>query len=110
MNGITGRYAPRNETDLILVTTIWAVFKRRAGAAIFDPAVYNGHRETDIGMTRLFGGFDNKFYEGYQDVYPLQKGWQQRLPYTQLYPLLVHAVLFGGHYIASVQQILRKAE
>ena len=76
--------------------------------AIFDPAVYGGHREMDLGMTKLFGGFDPGFYEGYQATYPLQPGWEQRLPITQLYPLLVHAVLFGGHYIAAAENILRR--
>ena len=74
-------------------------------AAIFDPAVYCGHREMDIGMTKLFGGFDQRFYEAYNETYPLEKGWENRLPITQLYPLLVHAVLFGGHYIDSVRNI-----
>ncbi|MFT3903741.1 MAG: fructosamine kinase family protein [Niabella sp.] len=77
-------------------------------AAIFDPAVYYGHREMDIAMTRLFGGFDKKFYEGYQATYPLAKGWEERLPFAQLYPLLVHAILFGGHYVYDVCQILMK--
>ena len=77
-------------------------------AAIFDPAVYYGHREMDIGMTRLFGGFDTSFYTGYNDVYPLEKEWEKRISLTQLYPLLVHAVLFGGHYIYSAKEIIRK--
>jgi len=76
-------------------------------ATIFDPAVYFGHREMDIGMTKLFGGFDHRFYDLYNDTYPLEKGWEKRLPVTQLYPLLVHAVLFGGHYIKSVKKILK---
>jgi protein-ribulosamine 3-kinase len=74
-------------------------------AAIFDPAVYCGHREMDIGMTKLFGGFDKRFYEAYNETYPLEQGWEKRLPITQLYPLLVHAVLFGGHYISEVKHI-----
>jgi fructosamine-3-kinase len=76
------------------------------GFAIFDPAVYYGHREMDIAMTKLFGGFPVDFYTGYNDAYPLEKGWPERLPYAQLYPLLVHAVLFGGHYTANVRSIL----
>lgn len=76
-------------------------------AAIFDPAVYYGHREMEIAMTKLFGGFSEAFYDAYHEVYPLEKGWQQRLPLTQLYPLLVHAVLFGGHYIESARQIIK---
>jgi len=72
-------------------------------AAIFDPAVYCGHREMDIGMTKLFGGFDRQFYEAYNEAYPLEKGWEKRLPISQLYPLLVHAILFGGHYMSEVK-------
>lgn len=75
--------------------------------SIYDPAVYYGHREMDIGMTQLFGGFDEHFYQSYNDVYPLEHGWQGRLPLTQLYPLLVHAVLFGGHYIDAARAIIR---
>ncbi|MEP6728518.1 MAG: fructosamine kinase family protein [Bacteroidota bacterium] len=77
-------------------------------AVIFDPAVYYGHREMDLGMTKLFGGFSQPFYDAYQEIYPLEKGWQRRLPVTQLYPLLVHAVLFGGHYVTTVKDIIRK--
>jgi fructosamine-3-kinase len=77
-------------------------------ACIFDPAVYCGHREMDLGMTKLFGGFSQPFYDAYNETYPLEKGWQQRLFLTQLYPLLVHAVLFGGHYITSTRDILKK--
>jgi len=76
-------------------------------AAIFDPAVYYGHREMDIGMTKLFGGFDQPFYDAYEEVYPLEKGWKQRLQLAQLYPILVHAILFGGHYIDKAKTILK---
>jgi len=62
----------------------------------------------DLGMTKLFGGFSEQFYDAYHDACPLENGWQQRLPLTQLYPLLVHAVLFGGHYVLSARDIMRK--
>ena len=75
---------------------------------IFDPAVYCGHREMDIGMTSLFGGFDRRFYESYEEIYPLAPGWQRRLPLTQLYPLLAHAVLFGSSYVAQVRKVIGK--
>lgn len=77
-------------------------------ASVYDPAVYCGHREMDIGMTKLFGGFDQVFYDAYNETYPLQKNWKSRLNYTQLFPLLVHAILFGGHYINSVKTIIGK--
>lgn len=71
-------------------------------AAMFDPAIYFGHREMDIAMTLLFGGFDNSFYEAYHHHYPLQANWQQRITLCQLYPLLVHLLLFGGNYRQKV--------
>lgn len=79
---------------------------QNGSAAIYDPAVYYGHREMDLGMTLLFGGFSTPFYDAYNRAYPLEKNWRQRIPYTQLYPLLVHAILFGGHYIQSAREIL----
>jgi fructosamine-3-kinase len=77
-------------------------------AAVYDPAVYYGHREMDIAMTLLFGGFDRRFYEAYRSAFPLEPGWRQRTEICQLYPLLVHLLLFGGHYHAAVTQILKK--
>jgi len=74
---------------------------------IFDPAVYYGNREMDIAMSLLFGGFDKSFYDHYNEAFPLQPNWQERIPLCQLYPLLVHLVLFGGHYYDSVMRILR---
>jgi fructosamine-3-kinase len=76
--------------------------------ALIDPAVYYGHREMDIAMTLLFGGFNTKMYEAYQEIFPLQKGWEERVKIWQLYPLLVHVNLFGGGYIKSVKSILDK--
>ena len=76
-------------------------------ACVFDPAVYYGHREMDLAMTRLFGGFDTRFYYAYQAAYPLLPGWQQRIGICQLYPLLVHLILFGGNYYNSIREVLQ---
>lgn len=75
---------------------------------IIDPAVYYGHREMDLGMSQLFGGFDQRFYEAYNQYFPLEKDWQKRMDYCNLYPLMVHVNLFGGGYLNSVKSILRK--
>lgn len=75
---------------------------------IIDPAVYYGHREMDLGMSQLFGGFDSELYEAYHQYYPLEKGWQERLDYCNLYPLMVHVNLFGGGYLNAVSSILQK--
>ena len=75
---------------------------------LIDPAVYYGHREMDIGMTLLFGGFDQLFYEAYNSSNPLESDWKTRVPLTQLYPLLVHVNLFGESYINQVKSVLNK--
>jgi protein-ribulosamine 3-kinase len=75
---------------------------------LIDPAVYYGHREMDIGMTRLFGGFDRHFYNSYNEEWPMESGWQQRTDLCNLYPLLVHVNLFGGSYMMQVKSILRR--
>jgi fructosamine-3-kinase len=77
-------------------------------ACLIDPAVYYGHREADIAMTTLFGGFDEHFYASYQEEYPLEKGWQDRLDIFKLYPLLIHLNLFGSGYFGSVVSIIRR--
>lgn len=76
---------------------------------IYDPAVYYGHREMDLGMTLLFGGFPQEMYAAYEEVFPLEKGWKQRVEIAQLYPLLVHVLLFGGSYIQQVRTILQRS-
>lgn len=72
-----------------------------------DPAVYFGHREVDIAMTMLFGGFDSLFYQAYYEVYPLLSDFRKRIPLYKLYPLLVHAALFGMSYQADCVDCIR---
>jgi fructosamine-3-kinase len=60
----------------------------------------------DLAMSRLFGGFDPAFYSAYEETWPLESGFEQRLEIYQLYYLLVHVNLFGGGYVAQVQDIL----
>jgi len=73
---------------------------------VIDPAAYYGHREVDLAMTELFGGFPPRFYAADNAVYPLD-GYEQRRGLYQLYPLLVHMNLFGGGYAARVDAIAR---
>lgn len=75
---------------------------------IFDPAVYYGDRESDIAMTRLFGGFAIEFYEAYDDAWQLDAGHRNRLPLYQLYHVLNHLNLFGGSYLARSLELIRE--
>lgn len=75
---------------------------------LLDPAVYYGHREMDLALTQLFGGFGQAFYDAYQEVFPLEKEWLKRVDLWNLYILLFHANVFGGSYLKQVTQIVDK--
>lgn len=78
----------------------------RGEPCLIDPAVYGGHREVDLAMMRLFGGFSERCFAAYEEAWPLSPGHDERLPLYQLYPLLVHVNLFGGSYVGSVERAL----
>ncbi len=75
---------------------------------LIDPAVYGGHREMDLAMMRLFGGFSPRVFDAYQEAYPLAPDWKDRIPLYQLYPLMVHVNLFGRGYVGSVEAALQR--
>jgi fructosamine-3-kinase len=77
---------------------------------LFDPAFYFGDRETDLAMTELFGRFPVQFYQGYADIWPLEVDYEYRKPIYQLYHVLNHALLFGGHYIESAKITLKNLD
>ena len=75
---------------------------------IFDPAVYYGLREADLAMTELFGRLPQKFYDVYQEVFPMNPGYDERKDLYNLYHLLNHLNIFGSSYLSSVQQIVKR--
>ena len=77
-------------------------------AWLIDPAVYVGHREVDIAMTELFGGFSGSFYEAYNEAAPFEPGYEERLELYNLYQLLNHLNMFGGSYLSSVLGTIRR--
>jgi fructosamine-3-kinase len=79
-------------------------------AWLIDPAAHGGHRETDLAMLQLFGcPLLDRVLGAYHEVYPLADGWQKRVQLHQLFPLLVHAVLFGGGYGTQALSAARAA-
>ena len=78
----------------------------KGAPCLIDPAVYYGHRESDLAMTRLFGGFADEFFEIYHEAFPLNPGYSNRFDIYNLYPLLVHVNLFGRSYLTQVGSIL----
>lgn len=75
---------------------------------LLDPAAYAGHREVDLGMMHLFGGFGPDVVAAYDEAYPLAAGWRDRLPLYQLYFLMVHVNLFGAGYLGSTEAALAR--
>lgn len=75
---------------------------------LVDPAAYGGHRETDLAMLALFGLPNlQRVLDAYDEAYPLAEGWRDRVALHQLFPLLVHAALFGGGYGARAGEAAR---
>ncbi len=81
---------------------------QKGNPVLIDPAVYYGHREMDLAMTKLFGGFGEAMYEDYHEIYPLENGWKSRVEICNLYPLLVHVNLFGRGYLTQVRSIVSR--
>ena len=73
---------------------------------LIDPAIYYGHREVDLAMTKLFGEFEDAFYASYEENFPLLPGAEKRFEIYNLYPLLVHLNLFGTSYVTPIQSTL----
>lgn len=88
---------------------LWAgnrLVDRDGRSWLIDPAAHGGHREFDLAMMRLFGGYGADCFAAYHDEFPLAEGWEQRVPLHQLAPLVVHAIKFGGGYAAATQRAL----
>jgi fructosamine-3-kinase len=88
---------------------LWAgnrVVDRDCRSWLIDPACFGGHREFDLAMMRLFGGYEADAFAAYAEVAPLAEGWQERVPLHQLAPLAVHAIKFGGSYGPALEQAL----
>jgi fructosamine-3-kinase len=68
---------------------------------LIDPAAHGGHREFDLAMMRLFGGFGEECFAAYGEAYPLEPGWEDRVSLHQIAPLVVHAIKFGGGYVGA---------
>lgn len=72
-------------------------------SVLIDPAAHGGHREFDLAMMRLFGGFDDDVFAAYDEAFPLSAGWEDRVLLHQIPPLVVHAIKFGGSYIPAAR-------
>jgi len=105
LNGLLGSHHP---SPSLLHGDLWGGNKAAlpdGTPVIFDPAAYYGDRETDLAMTRLFGGFGESFYSAYEEEWPLPEGAGVRCRLYQLYHLLNHLNLFGASYLNRATDI-----
>ncbi|WP_077922078.1 fructosamine kinase family protein [Spirosoma sp. 209] len=100
-----------NERPALLHGDLWSgnvMVTEQGTPALIDPAVYYGFREAELAFSKLFGGFDQRFYDAYNEAFPLDRGFDERVGIYNLYPLLVHVNLFGSGYVSGVERILKR--
>ncbi|MBD0295892.1 MAG: fructosamine kinase family protein [Bacteroidota bacterium] len=99
------------ENPALLHGDLWSgnfMCNSQSEPVLIDPAVYYGHRSIDLGMSTLFGGFRNNFYEAYHYHYPLPKNYEEQWQLCNLYALLIHLFLFGKSYLPQIENIMQR--
>jgi fructosamine-3-kinase len=102
-------FAAADEPPARLHGDLWAgnrIVDAAGDSWLIDPAAHGGHREFDLAMMRLFGGFGDECFAAYDEVFPLADGWPARVALHQIAPLVVHAVKFGGGYVAAADRAI----
>lgn len=98
------------EKPSLLHGDLWGgnyIVDKKGNPCLIDPAVYFGHREADLAMTKLFGGFSSEFYSAYNEEYTLAEGWEYRENLYKLYHILNHLNLFGSGYLSQTISLIK---
>ncbi len=109
--GRLDQVVPPPEPPSLLHGDLWAgnrLVDPSGRSWLIDPACFGGHREFDLAMMRLFGGYGDAAFAAYDEVFPLADGWRGRIALHQLPPLIVHAIKFGGGYASAVERALQQ--
>jgi fructosamine-3-kinase len=99
-----------DEKPSLLHGDLWSgnyMADEKGEACLIDPAVYYGHREADLAMTKLFGGFPASFYQSYYEIYPLKEDWEYRENIYMLYHVINHLNIFGRGYYGQALQLMK---
>ena len=109
VKAVRNKLADRQPQASLVHGDLWsgnAAIASDGSPVILDPATYYGDRETDLAMTELFGGFPAAFYQGYNEAWQLDSGYQQRKSIYNLYHVLNHFNIFGGGYANQAKRII----
>ena len=100
----------KDPTPALIHGDLWSgnVLSTAAGPGLVDPACAYADREMEFGITTLFGGFSPRFFDAYEEAFPLPSGWRERNPLYQVYHLLNHHLIFGGHYGEEAMSLARR--
>jgi fructosamine-3-kinase len=105
-------YLPTHSQPSLLHGDLWGgniLFQSDRLAGLIDPAIYYGDREIELAFGTLFGDLTPEFFARYNEILPINPGFfEERRDLYNLYPLLVHVRLFGGHYVGSIDHILAR--
>ncbi|WP_423127465.1 fructosamine kinase family protein [Gaoshiqia sp. Z1-71] len=103
-------FLPETSAPALIHGDLWSgnYLYTTSGPALIDPASYYADREMELSIMTLFGGFSQTTWDAYQETFPLEKGWQERVQLYQLYHILNHYYLFGGSYGRQALTVARK--
>lgn len=105
ISALPARLSEPSEGPALIHGDLWSgnlVVDAEGRPGVVDPAAYYAHREAELGMMTLFGGFSERVFAAYEEVFPLEPGWRERNRLYQLYHLLNHLNLFGTGYLEPV--------
>ena len=105
------QFAPPELRPSLVHGDLWAgnrVIDKDGVSWLIDPAAHGNHREFDLAMMHLFGGYQPECFAAYNETFPLDDGWLDRIPLFQLAPLIVHAIKFGGHYAQATHDAVTR--
>ena len=111
LNRVPELLSGSEEPPALLHGDLWSgnfLADEQGAPCLIDPAVYYGHREADLAMTRLFGGFDSRFYSAYQEHFPLPDDYAERIDLYMLYHVLNHLNLFGTGYLGQAERLAQR--
>ena len=100
-----------DEPPALLHGDLWSgnlLVTDRGTPALIDPASYFGHREAELGLMTLFGGFSSRVFAAYDELHPLASDWRDRNPLYALYHVMNHATLFGGLYVGQAVALAQR--